>query len=86
MTSAARRLYTRDGTMIVDVEDLVSWAVEHYTANMQTKSRRRSADDGRLVPDSTPESDSTNDLIQYGKSLCHGEMIAVRALGLVIVS
>lgn len=62
MTNAARRLYTRDGTIILDVDDLIGWAVEHYTANMQQKGGK-SLDDGRSEPEGSQdnESEGTND-------------------------
>ncbi len=30
MRSAARRLYTEDGTLILDVQDLITWSIEYY--------------------------------------------------------
>lgn len=69
MSGAARRLYTRDGTVIVDIEDLVAWAVEHYIANMQMKHRKRSIDGGRLDPANTLDdgTDSSGSQPQYSK-------------------
>lgn len=61
MTSAARRLYTRDGTVILDTDDLISWAVEHYVANMQSKGGRRPPDNSRMDPEGTQESENTDD-------------------------
>jgi hypothetical protein len=30
LRSAARRLYTEDGTLILDVQDLITWSIEYY--------------------------------------------------------
>lgn len=34
LNSAARRIYTEDGTMILEIEDLIDWAVENYKTLM----------------------------------------------------
>ena len=67
MTNAARRLYARDGTVILDVDDLVGWAVEHYMANMQSKGGK-SLEAGRREPEGSQdnESEGTDDSrLQY---------------------
>ncbi|XP_064601230.1 doublecortin domain-containing protein 1-like [Liolophura sinensis] len=40
MCNAATRLYTEDGTLILDMEDLVGWAVENYKSAMLTQVDR----------------------------------------------
>lgn len=35
ITQAARRLYTQDGTMILDISDLVTWMVDYYRNQLQ---------------------------------------------------
>ena len=30
LRSAARRFYTQDGTLILDVQDLIDWCLDHY--------------------------------------------------------
>ena len=34
LNSAARGIYTEDGTMIMEIEDLIDWAVENYKTLM----------------------------------------------------
>ena len=34
LNSAARRIYTEDGTMIMEIEDLIEWAVDNYKTLM----------------------------------------------------
>ncbi|KAF6020845.1 hypothetical protein EB796_020833 [Bugula neritina] len=68
MNSAARRLYTRDGRSMLDIDDLISWAIEHYTANMNSKERRGSAELSRINPEGTAnktDSESTNSAVEY---------------------
>jgi len=72
MNSAARRLYTRDGRSMLDIDDLISWAIEHYTANMNSKERRGSAELSRINPEGTAnktDSESTNSAVEYRKRL-----------------
>ncbi|RNA38972.1 Doublecortin domain-containing 5 [Brachionus plicatilis] len=41
LTQAARRLYTQDGTMILDVPDLITWLVEFYQKQLnKTESNK----------------------------------------------
>ena len=30
LRNAARRLYTEDGVLILDVQDLIDWAIDYY--------------------------------------------------------
>jgi len=34
LTQAAVRMFTEDGTMIVEVEDMIDWAVQNYRSLM----------------------------------------------------
>lgn len=40
MQSAARRLYTHDGTVIMDLDDLVVWVREEYVREARLQMRR----------------------------------------------
>ncbi|CAH1787762.1 unnamed protein product [Owenia fusiformis] len=40
MASAARRIYTSDGMIILDIDDLIQWAVNNYTEMMRRDLRR----------------------------------------------
>lgn len=40
MCNAATQLFTEDGTLILDMEDLVDWAVENYKSAMLTQVDR----------------------------------------------
>ncbi len=37
LRGAARKLYTEDGNLILDVQDLITWAVEHYKKELNKK-------------------------------------------------
>ncbi|XP_013404290.1 uncharacterized protein LOC106169385 isoform X2 [Lingula anatina] len=54
MANAARRLYTSDGMLVLDVEDLINWAVDDYMTKIkenmkekQAKGEIRPAPDGK---------------------------------------
>ena len=40
LASAARYIYTEDGTMILEVDDLVDWAVDNYKSLMVDQLER----------------------------------------------
>ena len=43
MTQAARRLYTEDGTVILDLNDLIEWMRDHYAeqASQELKAKAK---------------------------------------------
>jgi hypothetical protein len=41
LTNAARRFYLYDGTMILDVEDLISWATKYYKDRALVLTKRK---------------------------------------------
>lgn len=49
MTSASRRLYTADGMIVLDIDDLIGWAVDNYRNAIQQKNRDKK--NGRLGPE-----------------------------------
>jgi len=70
MNSAARRLYARDGSVLLDIDDLVGWAVDHYMANRKNKSKAAGTmNDGR-EPEGEQEDTATDnsEQLQYGGS------------------
>lgn len=34
LASAARKIFTEDGTMVMEIDDLIDWAVENYKSLM----------------------------------------------------
>ncbi|XP_070543245.1 doublecortin domain-containing protein 1-like isoform X3 [Ptychodera flava] len=43
LNSAARRMYTKDGTLILSKQDFIQWAVEHYMAETKKHSKSEQA-------------------------------------------
>ena len=35
LRNAARRLYTEDGVLILDVQDLIDWAIDYYRRELE---------------------------------------------------
>lgn len=72
MSNAARRMYTRDGNSMLDVDDLISWAVDHYVANMQQKMKsdhglQQLSMKGHVTSAEDVDSESSVEVVQYRK-------------------
>mgnify|MGYP001792706487 FL=1 len=70
MNSAARKLYARDGTPLLDIDDVTAWAIDHYTANMQKKAHRENGlDEGEqsspLEHADENQSEDSVEVLQY---------------------
>lgn len=75
MTNAGRRLYARDGTPLLDIEDIVSWATDHYNAHkMQKRKEEKGLELGSNTIDLITDADSqlSEQKLEYSMSaLCY---------------
>jgi hypothetical protein len=56
LRSAARRLYTEDGTLILDVQDLITWSIEHYRRELN-KNAAANSDQQKYRSESPDQAD-----------------------------
>jgi len=59
MTQAARRLYTSDGTMVLNVDDLIEWAKNSYV-KAEKRRLQREAHGGENSSSTTDKHGSLN--------------------------
>ncbi|XP_052066407.1 doublecortin domain-containing protein 1-like isoform X1 [Mytilus californianus] len=71
LNSAARRIYTEDGTMVMEIEDLIDWAVDNYKTLMAEYLQGKDAkvDDLELEHEPEKQEQETEKLDEQGKNL-----------------
>lgn len=51
LAKAARKMYTEDGTLLFEIEDLIDWAIENYKSLMVDQLERLlQGKDGKASP------------------------------------
>ncbi|XP_076116553.1 doublecortin domain-containing protein 1-like isoform X1 [Mytilus galloprovincialis] len=71
LNSAARRIYTEDGTMVMEIEDLIDWAVDNYKTLMAEylQGKDTKVDDLELEQETEKQEQETEKLDEQGKNL-----------------
>ncbi|KAL5007685.1 hypothetical protein ScPMuIL_016491 [Solemya velum] len=61
LAKAARKMYTEDGTLLFEIEDLIDWAIENYKSLMVDQLERMlQGKDGKATPVPSGDADSEN--------------------------
>ncbi|XP_041366917.1 doublecortin domain-containing protein 1-like [Gigantopelta aegis] len=66
LSKAARRLYMEDGILMLEMEDLIDWAVENYKNEMADRIEKMVLRDNSTLPDVMEESAEDSQQISQG--------------------